>query len=310
LIEKFNFYDIYGYFFPGCAMLGLLWLPFAWVAWPWPKLSSWVGAAVAIIAAYILGHLVQTIANHALPSAAKGRAGALATAGRGESEVKKNPWRQPSSILLDAGDSAFVSRLTSLVKESFQIDVSGSGTGNTQDVDARRGEAFLLCRAVLVEARVAAYVEQFEGMYTLMRGLSLAFFFGAAYLAGWALSQFRFGCSKPLAAAAAVVLIGVCVLVSYAAAPFGGRHVPSQRRMQLDWWAGTLVGAALLALGYLLGVAAGSAPHRLVFLAAMLVALFCAVRCYTAYHGFTWTYASEVWRGFVAHRVASSKFPT
>lgn len=36
MIERFNFYDIYGYLLPGATLVGLLWLPFGIITGTWP----------------------------------------------------------------------------------------------------------------------------------------------------------------------------------------------------------------------------------------------------------------------------------
>lgn len=297
MIEKFNFYDVYGYLIPGGTLLALLWLPYARTVSEWPKIFSWAGAmaaAAVVVAAYITGHLVQTIANQALPSTVKGK---------GDSG-KKASRRQPSSVLLDSKDSAFVCRLEEMVRTLFGISVFGDDRERATDVDTRRGEAFLLCRAALVDAKVATYVEQFEGMYTLMRGLSLVFLFGAGYLSGWALSQFASSSSQAVAGVTALFFTGVGTGVSIAAAPLDGRCVPSPRRSRLDRWACASVIAALIAFGCYLGASASASFGRSMFLPVAFVAVFCSFRCYVAYRSFTWSYAGEVWRGFVAYQMA------
>lgn len=307
MMQRFNFYDVYGYLVPGGTLLALLWLPFAKDVSRWPNISSWAGAAMAglgIFAAYIAGHLVQTVAVNALPSAVRRRN--LVGTDLAQDGAAKARRRQPSSVLLDASDSPFVTQVRDLVGELFGIDISASGNGD-EDVDNRRGESFLLCRALLVGAKATAYVEQFEGMYTLMRGLALVFYFGAAYLAGWFFSQFHL---KYLAWAAGLAAIGctaLAVFVSCAAAPVGGRYISTDRRIVLDRWAAIWIGGALLALGCYLGVAIGSSWPRLVYLPATLLSVFCGLRCFAAYHAFTWTYASEVWRASVAHKLTSPK---
>jgi len=60
LIEKFNFYDIYGYFVPGATFLAIRWIPFGIVRNSWPS-STWSSAIIAAAFAYILGHLVYSL---------------------------------------------------------------------------------------------------------------------------------------------------------------------------------------------------------------------------------------------------------
>lgn len=308
MVEKFNFYDIYGYLVPGGTLLALLWLPFAASVPKWPAVSAWAGAVVAamsIAAAYVAGHLVQTLAVGAMPSSIKWEEKPKAGSSGSPKATSKVLRRKPSNIMLDYEGKAYVPRVPELVRESFQIDVSGSGSeslGEIKEIDKRREQAFLLCRAEIVEAKAATYVEQFEGMYTLMRGLSLSFYFGAAYTAGWALAPLRWGHSEAIASVAAILLAGWGICASFAAAPVGGRYVPQTRRGRLDTWAAISVGAALLAVGYCLALAGKSSLPQEVYLPIAFVALFCGVRCFTAYHSFAWDYAREVWHAFVVHR--------
>lgn len=67
MIEKFNFYDVYGYFVPGAAFLAILWIPFGLVRHTWPP-STWTDAIVAAVLAYIVGHLLQSVATNAVPA--------------------------------------------------------------------------------------------------------------------------------------------------------------------------------------------------------------------------------------------------
>jgi hypothetical protein len=91
MIEKFNFYDVYGYFLPGFALAALLYLPFGLIGGRWPSATLADGVA-AVIIAYLAGHLLQTIALHAAPSQTKDAAGEM---------------RFPSDVLLDASDHTF-----------------------------------------------------------------------------------------------------------------------------------------------------------------------------------------------------------
>src|SRR5690242_14645510 len=72
MIEKFNFYDLYGYFLPGAAFLAILWLPYGLVKDAWPP-SDWSSAVIVAAIAYFLGHLLQNIATNAIPSQRKSK---------------------------------------------------------------------------------------------------------------------------------------------------------------------------------------------------------------------------------------------
>jgi hypothetical protein len=122
MIERFNFYDVYGYFIPGAFLIAVLWLPHALV-WRWIP-SADVSAAVAmIVAAYIAGHILQIVAAKVVPS----------------SLMVDGVTRAPSDLLLEDSDprlsSDFKERLKALIKSRFGIDVTDP---------KNRGTAFLL----------------------------------------------------------------------------------------------------------------------------------------------------------------------
>ena len=91
MVEKFNFYDIYGYLLPGVVLLFLLWVPFGVVLgkWPQPEISS---ALLMLVLAYVVGHFIQTFAVPLLPS---------------KKPDKDGNARYPSDIMLDTTDTKF-----------------------------------------------------------------------------------------------------------------------------------------------------------------------------------------------------------
>ncbi len=70
MIDRFNFFDIYGYLLPGGLLLALLWLPFALVLGKWPP-ADWGSAALALALAYACGHLLRNFAEAAFSSTFK-----------------------------------------------------------------------------------------------------------------------------------------------------------------------------------------------------------------------------------------------
>src|SRR4051794_30126801 len=67
MIERLNFYDVYGYLLPGSFLLFLLWLPFGIVTGAWPP-GEVTSALIAVVIAYITGHLLQGLIREVLPS--------------------------------------------------------------------------------------------------------------------------------------------------------------------------------------------------------------------------------------------------
>lgn len=175
MIKQFNFYDIYGYLLPGTLLLALFWLPFGILSNKWPNqdLSKTVFLAAA---AYILGHLIQSIASSMVPSKLKDENMRL---------------RFPSDLYLDKTNSKFSddfkARLREQVKDFLGLDlrVDTDGLGGKDVTSTTRQDAFFQARTYLLSKKSAHYVEQFEGLYALMRGLFCSFLAGAFYLAGW-----------------------------------------------------------------------------------------------------------------------------
>jgi hypothetical protein len=124
VIKNFNFYDVYGFFLPGFVLIALLWLPFGLIDKTWPE-AEFSSALAAVIFGYVVGHVLQTIAHHAIPST-------IAAA-----DGKR---RYPSNVFLDNDDNTlsieFKERLANQIKKEFDIDVTEGST------DARRATRF------------------------------------------------------------------------------------------------------------------------------------------------------------------------
>ena len=60
MIERLNFYDIYGYLLPGAALLAIAYLPFLLAGAPHSSLE-FSSAVISLIVAYISGHLLQIL---------------------------------------------------------------------------------------------------------------------------------------------------------------------------------------------------------------------------------------------------------
>jgi hypothetical protein len=112
VIEKFNFYDIYGYLIPGLVLLGILCVPFGVMFRIWPK-ADITSAVLILLLAYVLGHVIQSFALSLMPSKIPDREGNL---------------RHPSDLVLDHSDSSFTDvtkqRIAGLAKRYFQLDVT------------------------------------------------------------------------------------------------------------------------------------------------------------------------------------------
>jgi hypothetical protein len=289
MIKNFNFYDVYGFLLPGIIVVALLWLPFGLIENEWPE-AKVASALIAVIFGYIAGHILQTIAANIFNSTIKDKSGKS---------------RYPSNVFLDKDNSAFSSefkdRLSERIRTLFNIDVnvesSAKEVGTTQDIDRRRRDAFLLCRSVLIKSKTVSYAEQHEGMYAMMRGLSLAFILGLVYNAGWASTglidegvESRYWIA--LASGFAVAIIASVFSISYRNEDFGVRFKNSL-------WIVVSLCVALAALGNHLGHhKLPNDGQRVLLSAIVLGSLFAALRCYGAFREHAEYFAKAVYRDF------------
>src|SRR5437899_917034 len=100
-MDRFNFYDLYGYLLPGLVTLGLLGLPFRLI--PGFQLpTEWSATFVALVFGYVVGHILQAVATPAFPHTVNGR-----------------PY---SAIYLDANDTTLSAELKSRLAERVKTD--------------------------------------------------------------------------------------------------------------------------------------------------------------------------------------------
>ena len=297
---KLNFYDIYGFALPGFLLLAVLWLPFGLIDGKWPdaQLSS---ALVAIIFAYFVGHILQTVATNIIPS-------------------HFINGRFPSSAFLDKADPTFSGqfkdRLAEQIQTAFGLDVKSPRDvlhreltpEERENLKSVRGDAFFLCRSALIKSKTIVYAEQFEGLYALMRGLTTAFALGVLYYLGWAASGL-------LQSARTMVLIsrlrslqwsGLIILVALVIALFvlvNAEHEYVKKYVKPAMMSSLAL--AVFATGYYLGLSrAGTYDHRGELLAAAVFSFFAAERSYAGYKAFAKEFAKAVYRDFSNSQVA------
>ena len=290
MIERFNFYDVYGYFVPGCSLLALLWLPYGIAARSWP--STELGSALAaIIFAYIVGHFLQILSTNALPSKIEDKSGNL---------------RYPSEVFLDSNNTVFSAefkeRLAQFVLSDFGLDLAvdkspkGANDEEFGPIDRRRQNGFFLCRGTLIREKIAAYPEQFEGMYTLLRGLATACLIAVAYSFGWssAICQARWAWWI----AVGVVILGLCYCVICALIIVLWRV--GKRFFWVDPAFLAAFSLAFVGAGHLLGLAYMHSRHLAPLFAGIAVLLLIlALKFFTAYKMFAESFAKGVWQDFV-----------
>lgn len=304
MIERLNFYDLYGYLLPGLTLVTLLWLPYrivnADVALPTALSSVLLTASLA----YIVGHVLQALARIALPARKNGRS--------------------PNDFLLDNTDTtlskALKQQLIDKIRTRFHIEVGDESSSSERTL--RRSDAFLLCRAALLQNKAGLYAEQSEGMYALMRGVAAASLLGAAYNLGWSISWFLSERSKDRIlgllligwAAAAVLFFLAYRIVLWLRPRYQDKEDKNlskteQRRKRLlnkaFYFRAKLrfcgIVVLLVPVGCWLGLdKVTSDDSSLRLLAFTLVALLVCVICMEAYSYFAKGFAATVYRDFAS----------
>jgi len=315
MIERFNFFDIYAYLLPGVAFLGLIWLPFGIVGGHWPPadLSS---ALLWLVAAYIVGHVLYHPASEALPTESKGQYATPPGAPRWRAKPS-----HPSDFVLDAGEltypKKFKEELQTVINERFkdaaEVNVgfdwdNAADEQKKKDESKQRNLAFLLCRSALVTGKVASYGEQFQGLYELLRSLTVVCVVCFFYHVGWALAVWKTPASQfvaPLAALAVLAIVGAAILDKW------GAKVIAKRLAA--WMTIGLLTLALLLCPFFLrclldpAKAGGSCSKVLLLTTIALTDAFVGWRWSSAYKPFAWQFATAIYRDFYAYAKGQGK---
>jgi hypothetical protein len=292
LIERFNFYDVYGNFLPGLAFLALIWLPIGIVRQIWP--GKEITSAIAALAfAYIAGHIIQTIATHALPA----------------NKAPGNRARLPSDYLLDPDSTAFRAevkhdlalRVLNLFHLDLRIDEAVTDE-NLNDIASSRKNAFILARSALVSAKVESYGQQFQGLYALMRGLAAAFWMGSIYIVGWATSTDSNSCFQKVTTWGLWIGLATAIVLGFLLLFTG--------RMMLAALNRAMAIAVLVAL-FGLGARLASQvvlprTQVLSFVIIGATGIWCGQRCFSAYRYFAEEFAKATWMDFLAYEIVAS----
>ncbi len=295
MIEKFNFYDVYGYFLPGAVFLAVLWAPFGIVknSWPSKDLSS---AIIAAIVAYIFGHLLQMVATNAVPSWS-----AIDDTGRP---------RYPSEIYLDGTDEELPTRskedISDLMKKQFGLELQVSQVGD-KAIDKLRNNAFLFARQILIQGKAVSYAEQFQGMYALTRGLVLVFALACAYWLGWAVAVFRV---RFVASAAVIIVAGSFIALTNISAALLQKISDPLKRHKLEVFYASGLAMGFLGIGYGLGIRYTVTRSQCALLSFLAASAFLACfRAYGASKFFAGRFAATVWRDSLAYNVRVNTDP-
>jgi hypothetical protein len=308
MLERFNFFDVYAYFIPGAAMIALIWLPFGIVKGRWPTGDFFPGLLL-LVAAYIVGHVLYYLATRALPTKSIGWY-------KDRNCEQAKTARPPSEFLLDIDEEtfpeAFKRNLEGLISKrldrevNVEFDWDAANETDRNDVKKERELASLLCRSVLITGEAPTYAEQFQGLYELMRGLTLAFALGFAYYLGWASAVWLHE-----------VRLATASIAGLAIGLFGAAFFSPAKTIK-DPLRARIIAASLMVALFVSpfwlqgppGSQGAARPHTIPLLAAMAIVdlLFC-VRFYSGYRPFAKEFAMAVYRDFYAYVRGQDKDP-
>ena len=286
MIERFNFYDLYGYLIPGVALIIVALVPFPILGHPLPEHTLPEGELSAlvlgVVVAYVLGHFIQSMAHNAFESKVDGT--------------------YPSTSLLDPTNHTFSpelkQRIAAKALGTFQLDLSvGQVADSVNKAGSRRQDAFFLARSSSNPKKTGSYSEQHQGLYSMMRGLSVALALGFFYTLGWVCSPWKAPDDI------VVVYLGVatfCALVLSFCRLMIKLRDPARKEIDRE----SLFYIAVIALlcGYLVGgpVVTPSNEAPLFLLMAFYVAA--CMRFFVMYRFFSVEFAMAIWRSFGARK--------
>ncbi|HEX3671200.1 MAG TPA: hypothetical protein VHT92_05790 [Candidatus Cybelea sp.] len=283
MIERFNFYDVYGYLIPGGVTMLVVVLPLVLTGRIELPTGEWPLLIVGVLVAYLIGHLLQTMASTAIASS---------------TNVAHERWKSPSALLVGSQDSSLTvevkERLESLVRSWFGLEIAPSQVGDVALGNVRQ-DAFDLARRVVVKS--ANYAEQYEGLYAMMRGLTAALWIGAAYMAGWTLALWY-----TLTAYRAAGIVFTLSLIGFAVLSLGHfSRVKSLERVDVNRLSLALLGLGLLSLGYCSGVGWVNEDAALEFATIAVFYFAVGMRSLTSSQFFALEFAKAVWIDFASN---------
>ena len=270
MIDRFNFYDVYGYVLPGLAALGVGWFPF-WLLATRDLPAGWSSALFGVVVAYLLGHVLKPLATTALPR------------------------DEPSVTMLD--DNTFPEEMRILLLAAIHRRL-GIPIGTADATErTRRQTAFFACRSALLQSDAGSYAEQFEALYVACRGGAFVSILAAFYWCGWPIGRYWPDAAGVVAPWVTALLMLAVLITSAWARIFRLEKAPPVVSKALPW----LATALLLPAGAALGAQSASVPDTaglLTLATASLAALFFASRFYEAYREFARQFAQTVYRDF------------
>jgi hypothetical protein len=296
VIDRFNFYDVYGYLIPGLVFLLLMWIPLGIATGTAPTMS-FSDAIASLVVAYIVGHLLYGISSEVF---APGR------------RTDDNSLRYPSDDLLDPSmgvtPAEQIENWARRIKTHFAIDISDPSLSE-EERRARRRQAFMLSRSRVVAEGKGTYFEQFEGMYALMRGVFVATLVGSSYFIGWLLGTIVSWSTRAITIVWLILSVatGVAIIWQWWNSLLTGRQVlvklsPKEKKSRLSRARIILCALTVIALlgGTVLGQRYNLANSQaLWFAGCCLGCLFVGAVAYDRFKYFTGEFAKAVYRDYV-----------
>lgn len=282
MIERFNFFDIYGYLIPGGVTMLVVVLPLVLIGRVELPSSEWPLLIVGVLVAYLIGHLLQTMASTAIPSS---------------KNLARERWREPSALLVGSDDATLTDnvkkRLDELVRSWFGLEIEPSQE-NDAAIGNVRQDAFELARRIVVKS--ANYAEQYEGLYAMMRGLTAALWIGAAYMTGWTLALWY-----TLTAYRMAGIVFTLSLIGFALLSLGRfTQVKALERVDVSRLSLALFGLGLLSLGYCSGVGWVNVDAALEFATIAVFYFAVGMRSLSSCQFFALEFAKAVWIDFAS----------
>ncbi len=322
MIDRFNFFDVYGYLIPGLVLTLVLGLPHAIIR---PSiLSIDLGSGVAlIVVAYVLGQQLYGLAELTIVSKMWVK------------EKEKKRLRHFSEFILydhdptnSFGSNAAREALRTSIDKYFAAPVAANAATAPPATEPHRH--FLSCRAALLQKKRASYAEQYQGMYVLARSAAAACALGICHLLGWISILVPVHGRVPR-----LLLVALSMSVALAGAGLLARakhwtsleSISPRLRRVLRVGDDTFTTAketlerrtawlVLAALGVFLFVAGRqtadpAAVERLrgVFLSGLFVSSLIGLRSYAAFRHFALEFAKAVYRDFRVLALEESRAP-
>jgi len=219
--------------------------------------------------------------------------------------------RERSSVILDTKDTVFTPEFKAILGKQISAAFGVQIIGNDANAILNRDTAFFQARTYLLLNKNAGYVEQYEGLYAMMRGFASAFIVGCAYLVGWGLS-FHWsiaGMGRAVWVVMAASIAGALIATGFTvyfeaqlrpADEEACERLDERKKVSYLWVSGCML-FFVAGVGYFLGTWK-PAPARIEFFlwAALPMALISSIRCLHAYSDWAEKFAEGVWRDFSA----------